>query len=200
MIAGLRRKLRNAMLDLRYGAFLGGAVEESPFEDQGANASNNTDYGVMAQIFPGRIESGDVLVDVGCGRGRVLNFWLNSGLPNKIYGLEIDPVLAEKTRERLKGHTNVSILSGDATRLLPADATVIFLANPFVEPIMRRFEESASELERLRLVLYFAPLHVEIFRSAGRWDVEVFKLKEPPGVRFEPRHWHYAEIRPRRSS
>ena len=30
------------------------------------------------------IKSSDVLVDVGCGRGRVINWWLSLGLGNKI--------------------------------------------------------------------------------------------------------------------
>ena len=88
MFSRLLRKIRNAALDFRFGAFVGGKIEESAFSAEGANAPGNSDYEVLAQVFDGRISLNDVLVDIGCGRGRVLNYWLSLGLGNRIYGLE----------------------------------------------------------------------------------------------------------------
>src|SRR4249919_4103205 len=70
-----RRLSRNVVIDLRYGPFLGGTVS-TRYRHEGAHPVGNSDYLVLRAIFEGRVQDGDLLVDVGCGRGRVLNHWL----------------------------------------------------------------------------------------------------------------------------
>lgn len=79
VLAKLQRKIRNAALDVRHGTLLCGWADESPFADQGANPAGNSDYEVLYQVFAGRIEADDVLVDVGCGRGRVIKLLAQPG-------------------------------------------------------------------------------------------------------------------------
>jgi precorrin-6B methylase 2 len=198
MFSRLLRKIRNAALDFRFGAFVGGKIEESEFSAEGANAPGNSDYEVLAQVFDCRISPDDVLVDVGCGRGRVLNYWLSLGLRNRIYGLEIDHDIALKAARRLRRWPNVSILCGDATRLVPQDASVLYLFNPFQEPVIKRFEEAVRHLPRLRLIVYYSPVHAEVFQSISNWSVEFVPVKRPAGAHFMDRHYQFALITPNR--
>ena len=84
------------------------------FAELDAERSSNVTYYALSLIFKGEtIAPDDVLVDVGCGKGRVLNWWLSKRLPNRIVGLELDPEVAAHTRHRLRKYRNVTIITGD---------------------------------------------------------------------------------------
>jgi hypothetical protein len=70
------RAADNFFLDLQYsGRFLGGTME-SRYASSGAIATQSTDYLALSYIFDNlvQVQESDVLVDVGCGKGRVI-FW-----------------------------------------------------------------------------------------------------------------------------
>jgi len=94
------KRLRTALTDLRYGAILKGSVV-SRYSHLGATATENSDYKQLATLFHDKIRPTDVLVDIGCGKGRVLNWWLDHYRDHKIYGIELDSIIAEETRRRL---------------------------------------------------------------------------------------------------
>ncbi len=77
-----------------------------------------------------------MLVDIGCGKGRVINFWLHQGLTNRLIGLELDPDVATAAQQRLAPYRNVQIIVGDAIENLPTDGTLFYLYNPFERPIV----------------------------------------------------------------
>jgi precorrin-6B methylase 2 len=110
-----------------------------------------------------------VLVDVGCGKGRVLNYWLHSGLKNRIYGLELDPEFAGFAARRLAKYKNVTILAGDAIENLPDDATLIFLYNPFEGDVLERLKERLKQKYAHRLhtirILYYSCMFIDVFRQ-----------------------------------
>ncbi len=194
------RLARNVLLDLRFGAFLGGAAKRSPFAHLGANQSNNSDYGTLDQIFKDQINASDVLVDVGCGRGRVINWWLSRGLKNPIYGLELDPELAREVSARLRRWQNVSILTGSALDNLPSNATLLYLFNPFNEQVMTQFRDRVFERckDKARLkILYYAPEHLSVFESDERWNVQRIELDMSHEVNYSERHRWLALVRPR---
>jgi hypothetical protein len=168
---------KNFWLDVRFsGASLRGSVP-SRFADQGAHDTVNSEYAALEKIFAGRILPSDVLIDVGCGRGRVINWWLSRGWRNRIVGLELDPEIAAATAERLSRYPNVSILAGDAISNLPADATVLYLYNPFTAAVMQRFKEAVQG--RNVTILYYCPEFLPIFRDDPRWQIETFSLPRP---------------------
>ncbi len=96
----------------------------------------------MQKIFEGRISTNDIMVDVGCGKGRILNYWISNFPKNKIFGIELDPLIAKKVARRLKNYKNVTILSGKAQELIPDNASIFYLFNPFNCNIMSEFKES----------------------------------------------------------
>jgi SAM-dependent methyltransferase len=159
----------------------------------------NSDYGLLAQIFRGLVRPEDVLVDVGSGRGRVLNYWLRAGHRGPIYGLEIDSDLATRCARRLAGWRNVTVRHGDAVENLPADATLLFLFNPFDSAVMRRLRDEIprrlKHLDRVRIV-YYAPTCLDVWTQDGCWRVER-RLLDLRGIEsFAERHRTCAYITP----
>ncbi|CAN5641162.1 hypothetical protein BH24ACT13_BH24ACT13_14410 [soil metagenome] len=176
--------LRNVLTDRKYGGWSGGS-RTSTHADLGANLFGSVHYYELPRIFSARngleITPSDVLVDIGCGKGRVINWWLGLGLANRIIGLEIEELLAIEARKRLQRYPNVHIVAGDAIDSLPVDGTVFWLFNPFtvgttgrtrMEQLSARLTELYGDGSSLRLVLY-RPRHVEVFRDDSRWDVRL---------------------------
>src|SRR5580704_16367679 len=101
-------------IDLRYG---GRYCRDLPDlnKDSGQHALIHSNMKDLRHVFSHiNIHPDDVLVDVGCGAGRVLNYWLSLGLPNKLIGIEYDEAVARRTAQTYRKRANVQILSGDA--------------------------------------------------------------------------------------
>jgi hypothetical protein len=175
-LARFRRSVWNVVLDLRYGAVLRGTVA-TMYPEKGVTETANTAYDVLSEVFPpGSIREGDVLVDVGCGKGRVLNWWLSRGYRNKIIGIELDPAIAEQTRRRLRRFHNVCVITGDVIENLPPDGTVYYLYNPFTLPVVRAFSDRlARSLDGSKEVriYYFHPssASLAVFENDPRWQI-----------------------------
>lgn len=130
---------QNAVRDLRYGAPLGGVIK-TRYAHLGAHHTANSDYRDLALLFADApVSSEDVIVDVGCGKGRAINWFLSRYPRNAIYGIEIDPEICARTAARLRRRRNVTIICGDATKLLPADGSLFYLNNPFTESVVEEF-------------------------------------------------------------
>lgn len=176
-----QRLVHNALLDLRYGAFLGG-TRKTPYSNLGIADTANTDYAALPWIFQGIVQPTDVLVDIGCGKGRVINWWLDQGLRNQIVGIEIDETVARKTQRRLRRYGNVQIVIGDALSFLPEHGTLFYLYNPFDEKWLDALKHRLLPLffqERPKILLYYNCVHVQIFKDDPQWNVEEVKLPAP---------------------
>jgi Methyltransferase domain len=180
VVPKVSRLIRNLALDLRYGSFLGGTVK-TPYADLGIHDSASTDYGALPHIFENAISPSDVLVDIGCGKGRVINWWLSRGYINRMVGLEIDPEVARQTSERLSKWHNVQIISGDALVNLPQDGTIFYLFNPFNEQWVQRFKANVDDFKSKRAIriFYYNCLHCHLFEADRSWAVERISLHQP---------------------
>ena len=132
----------------------------------------------------------EVLVDVGCGRGRVLNWWLSRGVSNPLIGLELVPEVALATARRLVRYPNVSIRAGDAPEHLPPEGTFFFLYSPFDRPTMIRFRDAlrtrVRRLTDLR-VLYFNSRFADVFAEVPGWRIRTLTTGEAePAVLIDP--------------
>lgn len=171
--------LRNAVGDLRYGGLLGGTIK-TRYGNVGAHDVGNADYRDLPPLFAGAaVTPDDILVDVGCGKGRVINWFLATYPQNRVVGIELDPDICAKTAHRLRRHENVSIVCGDAITHLPADGTVFFLFNPFDESVLRRFVAAFRELEptsRPRRIVYHNCKSIGLFAEDPRFEVTPIDL------------------------
>jgi hypothetical protein len=178
------RSLYDLVVDLRYGGSCAGC-EPNPFAERGAVQIQSTHYAVLSDLFrKNRIEidESDVLVDVGCGKGRVLNYWLACGLKNRMIGLELVGRIARKTQARLARFPNVTIVAGDAVANVPPEGTLFYLYNPFGEETMREFADALLKTvrspERLRIV-YLNSRRAGVFTSDPRWHVTSLRTGLP---------------------
>jgi SAM-dependent methyltransferase len=168
-VNSIYRRLHNFLGDLRYGRPLYGSIP-SRYADLGANSTENSSYLSLKQIFEGAIRPDDVLVDVGCGRGRVINWWLSQGLSNRMVGIELDENIATETRHRLRRFDNVEIIAGDAVEQLPQDASLIYLYNPFDARVMHTFKSRVKDIlvhsnRNVTKLIYLNCKHLNVFEQ-----------------------------------
>ena len=165
---------RDIYLDHKYGGWCGGIIR-SPYPQLGARGTQSIHYWQLMKLFREvPIRETDILVDVGCGKGRVINYWLHMGCNNPIIGVELNEKVAEWTRERLKGYPNVTIICGNILNHIPSGSTLFFLYNPFLEPIWRDFKAALEQKDQERSdvrVLYHHCLHRDVFDNDPAWEV-----------------------------
>lgn len=173
-------RIATALKDLRFGGLLNG-VAPGKFREMGAYPISSTPYHILPIIFDGVVNANDVLVDVGCGKGRVINWWLSQYPSNQVYGLEIDPDVAARTGRRLRRYSNVTVLAGDVCDIVPVEGTIFFMFNPFDERVMRRFIDTLLSFptsEQPRRIIYYFCLHKQLFADHPRFRVTNLSVPE----------------------
>jgi SAM-dependent methyltransferase len=130
------------------------------------------------ELTPGR----DALVDFGCGKGRVLV--LAAQYPfARVIGVEVAPALAGAARTNSRranlpiGHPPIEIWQGSAEAfLLPSDASVIFLANPFrgrvLLGVLENIRTSLIEYPRRLQLIYYNPFRLKAMIHKFPWLIE----------------------------
>lgn len=124
----------------------------------------------------GQIEN-PVLVDFGCGRGRILAIAAYLGF-KQITGVEFAPKLCNEAAENLKKISSElqdlrsEVFCKDAVRYeIQKNENVFSFFNPFNEkvmlPVVKNILKSLKENPRDVFVIYFNPTEKEIFLSAG---------------------------------
>ena len=193
--------IRNLLIDLRFGAPLLG-VKRSDVPDQAGVV--NSDYALYPHVFPrSLVRPNDVIVDLGVGKGRFINWLLLLRMENRIIGIEYDGETAAATAKRLRRYPNVTIVQGDATVDIPRDGTLFFLFNPFEGEAMSRFKKEATTLFRGRgdvRFVYLRPLELAMFIDDPDWLVEQHEVPlDDLDARYRdsPSHRRYAVLRPK---
>ncbi|MGH2719418.1 MAG: class I SAM-dependent methyltransferase [Actinomycetota bacterium] len=150
---------RNLLTDLRHGHLM-------------VAGADNSDYRALREVFAGRVREGDVLIDVGCGRGRVLATWLDYYPDHRIVGIELNPDVAAATQQRFASHPQLSVVCGDAVTVCPPEATLLFLFNPFDRATMTRLRDELTArpptIPPMR-VLYTNAKDADLFEESMGW-------------------------------
>jgi SAM-dependent methyltransferase len=169
--------IRTLVRDVRYGGNCGG-TRSSRYAYLGAAMTMSTEYHHLEELFQRagiHVDQADVLVDIGCGMGRVINYWLACGNRNRIVGLELDRDVANSVRRRTKSWPNVAIITGDAAENLPEDGTIFYAFNPFDAAVMSRLKARMEALpngQRDVVLLYYNCHHTGVFENDPAWRVE----------------------------
>jgi SAM-dependent methyltransferase len=183
------------LFDLKYG------IDTSAWQDLAAPDidSPNIDHGKRYQpalpfslkkvLKKFRFPSNEVLLDFGCGKGRVLMVAIACGF-TEVHGVEFSRSLCDIARENIAAFllktgasAVVKITHQDVVDypIQPAES-VFFLFNPFDEVILRSVLENvkASVLKHPRKIwiIYFNALHRENLESDPAFS-----------ILFESRYW-----------
>lgn len=174
--------LKTFFLDIKYGSYLGRRSSNGNFE-RGWWGSLNSNYDDLAAMFSKiTIRSNDVIVDIGCGKGRVFNFFLNCGFKNKLIGVEVDPVIAKITKQRLHKYRQIEIVTGAIENggVFPIEATIFYLSNPFSGVIVKNFSDQLAKkvkdgifkMSDRPLIVYYFCYYLNVFEANPIWNVK----------------------------
>lgn len=159
-------------LDLRYGGKLLDSEKESQYFSRGCYHTQSVEYEELKHIFNDyEIKKDDILLDVGCGRGRIFNFLLSKGLKNKMIGVEIDKEIADFTKKRLRRYDNIEIVNDDILEYNRKDVTIFFLFCPFDETLTERFFNIIEERYDNVKIIYYHPQFIDNIKLCKDWKI-----------------------------
>ncbi len=122
----------------------------------------------------------DVLADVGCAWGRLLGYLERKTDIRDLIGIEINPEAAGTAKQIFRGSRRVRILEGDVLDVLPEEATILFLFNPFDDDVMCRFLDLVEACRKRPLRLYYLyPTCRQQFSGRGLWKLEREVILQP---------------------
>jgi hypothetical protein len=176
--------LNDAYLDIKYSGKPLNGNKQTSYKYLGANDVYHTDYAAMPHIFKQiDVKKDDVLVDIGCGKGRVINYWLNQNYQNPIYGLELDEKVAKSTAQQFMNRSNVKIIAGDAVQNLPEDGTIFYFYNPFDLEKFVELENKLAKSSRKQLkMLYYNPRSLRVFENS-KWQIQKINFEHDLGIK-----------------
>ena len=160
--------------------FLGGRIESIDGREM-IYDSVSTGYDHVNLIFFKyySIKPEDVIAEVGCGKGRVINYLLYKGIKNKMIGYEINIPLAKLTQKRLRRYKNVEIKCENIFDEFPNEANLFYLFNPFKTGMMEQFKEKIWEIKSNNpIMLYYNPTCLEVFNDP-RFTYKVIDVPIP---------------------
>ncbi len=155
----------------------------------------STSYDMIKIIFFNyfKLADRDIIVDVGCGKGRVFNYLLYRGLTNKMIGYEINEMVANELKQNLSRYKNVEILSENIFENFPTHANVFYMFNPFKEGMMQDFKECIWKMkDNNPVILYYNPTCLNVFDD-NRF---VYDIKTISGIMNDSKQagWHYDKL------
>ncbi|MBO4365339.1 MAG: class I SAM-dependent methyltransferase [Eggerthellaceae bacterium] len=149
-------------------------AEQTRYRAQGAHDPTSTHYFVLDHLFRYySFCSVSHLLDVGCGTGRVLAYFLHQGFPGKVTGVELDSELAEVAQSWTLGHNKARVLVGDVLNLDLSEYTDFYLYNPFDSDVLQQFIAAVEhQVKRPCTVIHMSD-NGETWWYTGRrgWDV-----------------------------
>ncbi len=127
---------------------------ETRFAFEGAHDPTATRYFVLDQMFGHfRFTADSHLLDVGCGAGRALAYFVQQGFPGKATGVELDPDLAGKALSWASKHANVEVINGSVLDISLESYTDFYLFNPFDSFVLEQFIEKLEAEVRDRVTV-----------------------------------------------
>jgi len=149
---------------------------------------------VLSMLRAAKVGMESVVVDYGCGLGRVVFTAAYLGAKRSI-GVEFDEYIfynAESNRKRSRFQDRVSFVHQDASAFtIPDDANVFFFFNPFgsktMSDVIERIERSLESAPRKICVIYFNPMFTDALQLSNN-----LKLREEwpaAGKRYVAQFW-----------
>lgn len=150
------------------------------------------------------VQPSDVLLEYGCGKGRVVLDAARRYPFRRVVGVDLAPDLTAVARglvERERRHLRcreVTIETADATEFtVPDDVTVVYLYNPFggatFECVCQNLLASLDRAPRLMRIIYLNPVEERAIVSTGRFrrvrEASLPRLIGRPGAAIYETTW-----------
>lgn len=165
--------LKTVILDLWFGFCLLDGEKESSFSHIGCYPTQSIEYQELSHIFDRVfLSSSDVIMDVGCGKGRLFNYLLQRGFEGKMIGVEIDEEVASFVAKRLKRYDNIEIITGNALDFISDRVDIYFMFNPFKDSMFQDFITQVEEKQKKAHIIYFNPQSVEFVMPRKFWNIK----------------------------
>ena len=176
----------------KYKLHTTGYDELQDLKKQGIDITHSTmympaNYYILEKLLKRlqEIPGNDCLLDIGCGKGRVLIVAAHYGF-KKLSGVELSDKFCTDAEENIATHKNdfeeaaFTVYHNDASAfLIPDEVTTVFLYNPFDAVIMQHVAEhimdSLKKKPRTLYIAYMNPQEKEIFLKAGFKEIYYHK-------------------------
>ena len=137
-------------------------ISDDSQEDDDNYGYDPTPYIVLEKLIQLNIlKKEDVVVDYGCGKGRV-SFFINNQVGCKVIGIDFNTrflEMADKNLKRYGNNENIIFIKSRAEDYVPADANRFYFFNPFSTKVFRqvleRIEESYEKMPREILIFFY---------------------------------------------
>lgn len=126
------------------------------------------------------VNEDDVFVDVGCGFGRVISYLIIKKRKCRYIGIDINSTAVRIANERFRKHSHVRIIHDNVLNCIPADATILYLFNPFGSDILDLFLDKAEQVLRNKVkLIYLNSVHKNIFEKHPEWKLRESIMLQP---------------------
>jgi predicted RNA methylase len=174
----IARRLREYIIDGRLNIHTARPLGRDPSFELSTSFDDALEYQVVdyrllrRYMEPVRVESDDVLIDIGCGMGRVLCVFARTRL-RKCVGIEISEELAsiaKRNARSLRGRrASIEVRVGDAAEADYSVGTIFWIYNPFGErtmhAVLSRLGQSLSTSPRRIQIVYVNPVCEAVFHQ-----------------------------------
>lgn len=139
-----------------------------------ATGSQSARYWALDEVFKDmNFSKDDKFIDVGCGKGRILAEMERIKFPGQLYGIELNPDVAEYAQDWAKRYDNLTIMSGDAFKLDYNDYNIIMLCRPFLEEMYVTFlEKMEKDIKHpVTVILYVDNYMAKYVKDKPQWTM-----------------------------
>lgn len=139
-----------------------------------ATGSQSARYWALDEVFKDmKFSKDDKFIDVGCGKGRILAYMEKIKFPGQLYGIELNPDVAEYAQDWAKKYDNLTIYSGDAFKLNYNDYDIIMLCRPFLEEMYVTFlEKMEKDIKHpVTVILYVDNYMAKYVKDKPQWTM-----------------------------
>lgn len=138
-----------------------------------STGSESTEYLALEEMFKDvEINDNSRFVDIGCGKGRVLNFVHTKNKNCKVTGVEFNPEVANFTKKWADKKDNVTIINGNAFDINCDDYDILYFNRPFMEETFKQFaEKMVNEINHPVTVICYADAYMSKYlKDKPNWN------------------------------